>query len=366
MKKSIHLESRSQKRSSILPSVVLLIIIIAGLYGLWSILKLTTKETVYVANEGDGTISVIDAKSRKVINTIELSGMPHNVNVDPKKRFVYATNHEGEEEEQESAHDVHAGHIPYLRIIDAETNKLYHSTKMEEMAAHVVPSRDADKVFVSIEGSNSIVEVDIPSGEIIRKFYGGDGPHGIVLNNANSLIFAPNMRSNDLSIFDVSTGQENRIPIKFEDYSCDTPVAMGITNDDKFAFVTCGRSFDIYKIDALSRKVVNRIALVKGEFPGPIQIPVHPNNRYIYVPEMRRGLVHKININSFTIEKEIPTGAGAHGIAFSENGKLAYVTNTWDNTASIINLETDSVIATIPVGSKPNGVAVMGGKNQGW
>ena len=44
---------------------------------------------IYVANEGDGTISVINSKSFEVINTIELSGMPHNVNVDPLGRCNY-------------------------------------------------------------------------------------------------------------------------------------------------------------------------------------------------------------------------------------------------------------------------------------
>jgi YVTN family beta-propeller protein len=36
----------------------------------------------------------------------------------------------------------------------------------------------------------------------------------------------------------------------------------------------------------------------------------------------------------------------------------AYVTNTFDNTVSVIDPATDAVVATIPVGNGPGGIAV--------
>ena len=323
-----------------------------------------TGPRAYVANEGDGTISVIDAEELKVIETIKLNGMPHNVNVDPLGRYVYATNHEGEEEEMQS--DEHATHVPYLRIIDAKTNELVHSIPMQEIAAHVVPSKDAKLLYVSREGGNTIVEFDIENEKIIRYFKVGDGPHGFVLSNNGKTIYSPNMRSNDVSIVDIETGNEQRLSIAFNDYKCDTPVAMGITNDDKYSFVTCGKSFEVYKIDNTNKQIIGRIGFKKGDLVGPIQVPVYPNSRFIYVPDMRNGVVHKIGIEKFESVKDIESGLGAHGIAYSSDGKLAYVTNTWEDTLAVIDLESDSVIKKIKVGSEPNGVAVSNGRNQGW
>lgn len=312
---------------------------------------------LYVANEGDGTISVIDSSTLEVIDTIKLAGMPHNVNVDPRGRYFYATNHEGEEDE-------HGGmqHIPYLRVLDAKTNKLIGSVPMKEMAAHVVPNRQKDVVYVSREGGNTVLEVDIIKGIILRAFKVGDGPHGFVLSNDDKTLYVPNMRSNDVSVVDISSGKEERIKID----TCETPVAMGIMSDDTFSFVTCGKSFEIYKIDNKEKKVIARVALDKGEFPGTIQIPVHPDNKYLYVPNMRHGVVHKISIEPFALMKDISSGKGAHGIAFSSDGKIGYVTNTWENTVSVLDLEKEEIIKKIIVGSKPNGVALQGGKNQGW
>ena len=86
----------------------------------------------------------------------------------------------------------------------------------------------------------------------------------------------------------------------------------------------------------------------------------------MYIPDMRNGVVHKIDIKTFEELVGIKTGSGAHGIAYSPDGKHAFVTNTWDNSLSIIDTISDTVIKTISVGKSPNGVAVSGGKNQGW
>jgi YVTN family beta-propeller protein len=53
---------------------------------------------------------------------------------------------------------------------------------------------------------------------------------------------------------------------------------------------------------------------------------------------------------------EIPTGAGAHGIAFAADGRTAYITNQLANTASVIDVWSRRVKATIGVGEKPNGL----------
>jgi YVTN family beta-propeller protein len=53
----------------------------------------------------------------------------------------------------------------------------------------------------------------------------------------------------------------------------------------------------------------------------------------------------------------IPVGIGPNGIAFdSANGNL-YVTNSEDNTVSVISGQTNAVIGTIPVGKDPTGIA---------
>ena len=45
-------------------------------------------------------------------------------------------------------------------------------------------------------------------------------------------------------------------------------------------------------------------------------------------------------------------------ISFSVNAQTAYITNSDDNTVSVINVATNTVTATITVGTDPYGVSV--------
>ena len=55
--------------------------------------------------------------------------------------------------------------------------------------------------------------------------------------------------------------------------------------------------------------------------------------------------------------QHIPVGDRPRGIAISPDGKEAYVANADDNTVSVIDTTTKTVVATIAVGDEPQGVA---------
>ena len=53
---------------------------------------------------------------------------------------------------------------------------------------------------------------------------------------------------------------------------------------------------------------------------------------------------------------DIATGDGAHGVAFSASGRTAYVTNQMAGTVSVIDVRSHTVVRTLAVGTKPNGL----------
>ncbi|MEO5951780.1 MAG: hypothetical protein ABIQ44_04850, partial [Chloroflexia bacterium] len=54
----------------------------------------------------------------------------------------------------------------------------------------------------------------------------------------------------------------------------------------------------------------------------------------------------------------VPAGRGTHGTAITPSGKL-YVTNTNDNTVTVIDIATHKMLSTIPVGNAPNGLTFL-------
>ncbi|WP_417896983.1 hypothetical protein [Bacillus toyonensis] len=47
------------------------------------------------------------------------------------------------------------------------------------------------------------------------------------------------------------------------------------------------------------------------------------------------------------------------GVAITPNGQFAYVTNSISDNVSVINIATNTVVATIPVGGFPWGIAIL-------
>lgn len=54
----------------------------------------------------------------------------------------------------------------------------------------------------------------------------------------------------------------------------------------------------------------------------------------------------------------IPVGTNPIGVAVSPNNTTVYVGNHGNNTVSVINAATNTVINTIPVGIAPQGITV--------
>src|ERR1019366_2879897 len=49
----------------------------------------------------------------------------------------------------------------------------------------------------------------------------------------------------------------------------------------------------------------------------------------------------------------VPVGTTPHGVAVNPAGTFAYVTNQTSNTVSVIDTATNTVVATVPVGTAP-------------
>jgi YVTN family beta-propeller protein len=76
-----------------------------------------------------------------------------------------------------------------------------------------------------------------------------------------------------------------------------------------------------------------------------------------YVTNVQSDSVSAIDTVTNTVFATIPVGSGPRRVAFTPNGQRAYVTNWSSSNVSVINTQTQAVITTIPTGSLPYGIA---------
>jgi YVTN family beta-propeller protein len=69
--------------------------------------------------------------------------------------------------------------------------------------------------------------------------------------------------------------------------------------------------------------------------------------------------VSVIDTATNTVMATVPVGSLPNEVAVTPDGKHAYVTNFSSNNVSVIATATNKVVASAPVGSQPGGVAII-------
>jgi YVTN family beta-propeller protein len=133
-----------------------------------------------------------------------------------------------------------------------------------------------------------------------------------------------------------------------------------------FGYVTNVDDNTVSVIDTASNTVVATIPV--GGFPDGVAIT--PDGTHAYVTNAFDSNVSVIDTASNTVVTTIPVGSAPNGVAITPDGArpnesddrhhrpLAYVTNGADNTVSVIDTASNTVVATIPVRQDPTGVAI--------
>ncbi len=79
---------------------------------------------------------------------------------------------------------------------------------------------------------------------------------------------------------------------------------------------------------------------------------------FAYVANFSSNNVSVIDTATNTVVATVPVGTNPVGVAITPDGAFACVANFTSNTVSVIDTASNTVVATVPVGSNPVGVAI--------
>jgi YVTN family beta-propeller protein len=316
---------------------------------------------IFVANEGAGTVSVIDAETFKVTRSIAVGAGAHNVQVAPDGKRVWVTNNGAPK--PAAAGMAHAGmsatehgamaDVGEVWAIDTETDQVVAKVVVGKHPAHVVVSADSRCAYVTNGGDNTLSVVDTRKLEVVDTIPTGAFPHGIRLSPDGKQAYVANLKGGTVSVIDTESRQEiAQLPVG------KGPAQVGFTPDGRLAFVSLSQEGQVAVIDPVSREVIRKVRV--GDVP--IQLYATPDNRLLFVANQGSrkspgNTVSVIDLSTFNTQR-IRTGSGAHGVVVGSDGRHAYVTNLYANSVSVIDVQTRKSVATIAVGAGPNGVSV--------
>ena len=223
---------------------------------------------VYVPNVTDGSVTVIDPLTMKIIDRFDAGRSPHHVvpSYDLKTLWVAAL-------------DEYGGKGGALTPIDARTGKPGKS----------VPVPDAYNLYFTPDGSAAVV----------------------VAEGLNRLEY----RDPQTMELRATLPIEGCAGINHADFSI----------DGSFALFTCEFGGTVIKVDLIARKVLGLLKLSRGGMPQDIRIA--PDGSVFFVADMMADGVFVISAETFTEIGFVPTGLGSHGLYPSRDGKKLYVAN---------------------------------------
>ena len=168
---------------------------------------------------------------------------------------------------------------------------------------------------------------------------------------AGAVLLIGNKGEDTVSFVDLSTGQElGRSP------TGKAPHEIAISPDGKQAAVVAYGDKTIDLFDVATRAKLKTIDLSPNE--GPHGIAWLRDGRIVVTTE-RSQSVAVVDPVAGTVTSSIKTDQqGTHMVAVTSDGTTAYTANIAGGTVSVLNLTTGKKLRDIPVGGRPEGIAL--------
>ncbi|MCW3028663.1 MAG: beta-propeller repeat protein [Solirubrobacterales bacterium] len=292
---------------------------------------------VYVANQGSGTVTPIEAATNKPGAEIKVGTLPAGVAVTPDGKTAYVAN------------DLSGTVTP----IEVATNKPGPEIKVGGEPRAVAVTPDGKTAYVANQGSGTVTPIEVATNKPGPEIGVGSNPVGIAVTPDGKTAYVANFESgtesSTVTPIEVATNKPGP-PIKVGG----EPIGIAVTPDGKTAYVANAASGTVTPIEVATNKPGAEIK-VGGE---PFGVAVTPDGKTAYVANLGSGTVTPIEVATNTPGPEIKVGFGPFGVAVTPDSKTAYVANSASGTVTPIEVATNKPGGEITVGSEPGGIAV--------
>ncbi len=294
----------------------------------------------YVANSGDGTVSVIDTGTNAAISTIAVGGEPVDIAITPDGKRAWVV-------------DAAGGSVS---VIDTATRTVVQGPIEVGLAPRgIAITPNGGRAYVTNSGDDTVTVLNTASfGPVGEPIPVGKEPDGVAISPDGGAAFVA-QRGGDISVIDANSAT-------VVDTITDAlgPSRLTIGPRGGRAFVTNSASSSVTAFNPASRTVVGAPISVGTE---PAGIASDPSGSFAYAASPVESTLTQIDAGIGA-----PIGAplefpGANGVAIAADGLRGYVTNGGGSSVSVLDTNRSLAAGAITVGTKPVAVSVV--PNQG-
>ena len=268
---------------------------------------------LWVTNEAEHTVEVVDLKTLKITKTIKLSGRPNNLSIGTDGRRVYVAIRQA------------PGAVD---VIDTATNTLVKTVPIDDEVHNTFVTPDGKFVVAgSIAGRKAVV-MDAKTEQVLWSVDFDRGVRPIAFDRK-------------------ADGSTNRMFVQLSDFN-------------GFAVVDFATHKEVARIKLPDVPPAERH--LEGLQGSPAHgIAVSPDNKTVWMNSKMNGQVYVYSLADLSLVGGTHVGSHPDWLVFTPDGKSVYVAHAGSNSGSVLDGVTRKEVTRVPVGQVPkrNTVAVL-------
>ncbi len=282
-----------------------------------------------ILNSDDDSLSLIDTSTYQEMSRTHIGRAPHHLMVTPDGKSLIVAMAEGNElafidratglvKERIAASDpyqigfsadakwfvANSLRLDRIDIYDAANYQLVHRLPAWTMPSHIGFSPDSRTVYVSLQGTNNLIAIDLASGKSLWTVPVGHQPAGVWVRPAGTILVA-------------------------------------ITGSDHIA-----------EVEPRDGGILRRVQTGRGAH----NFLLSPDGKTLYVSNRVAGTISMLDADTLALTGTMIAPGGPDDMALTPNGEELWVTGRWRASVDVIERATGSLKTTIPVGRSPHGI----------
>jgi PQQ-dependent catabolism-associated beta-propeller protein len=296
---------------------------------------------MYVTNEKDNTISVIDTQSLRVLRTIPVGKRPRGITFsrDYSRFFVCASDSDA------------------VQVFEAASGRHLYDLPSGADPEQFALAPDGKHLYIANEDNAVTTVIDVGSRQVVAQIDVGVEPEGMAVSPDSSLAVTTSETTNMAHFFNASTYEPISNVLVDQ-----RPRHAEFTADGKKVWISSEIGGTISIIDVASKSVVHKIAFqipgVPSEKIQPVGIVFLRDGNTAFVALGPANRVAVIDVKTATVVKYILVGERVWHLALTPENDLLFTTNGLTNDVSVIDVKTLKAVKSIKVGRDPWGVAL--------
>ena len=307
---------------------------------------LATKPRIIQTNAAGDNVHIIDPATNKVVGEITGIEVGHGAAASPDGSHIYVSN------EAENT----------LDVVDARTLRVTSKVPLSGHPNNISISHDGRRVYIAIRETQGVVDVvDTIALKKVKSIPIKGAVHNTYVTPDGKYVVAGSIAGQTLTVIDQKT-EETAWVMNFDLGVRPMAFEANADGSTKRIFVQLSELNGFAVVDFATRKEVNRIEnpkLAPGKTPvleggnASHGMAVTPDGKVLVVCSRLNSALYLYSLPDLKLLGGVDVGRSPDWVTISTDGKAAYVANAGSNNVSVVDIKSMKEVTKIPVGQVP-------------